>query len=405
MDDFPFPSRGSLRSDGSTEPDVEKAVSAGRSGGDSAASTSGAAGKSGAAGTSRAAGTSGPRRSKSGKAKSGRSKGGKGWLASMSKPKRTLVITLIVMTALAVGLAAAAAWFVWQATSTFDRGTATIEAAFPDEQTRPAADDNSETILLIGSDTRGEVDEGVMTGPADSRSDTIMVARIPEDRESIVIVSIMRDSWVDIPGYGDNKVNAALAYGGVPLTVQTLEDLLDTRIDHVAVIDFNGFKGLTDSLGGVTVTNQNTFSSGGHDFQKGQITLQGEEALAFVRARKNFGDGDYQRVRNQQAYLKGAASKLLSKETMTNPGTVLDVIGEVSPFLTVSEDLKGSYVVSLAPSLRGLRAADLYFVTAPTEGPGTSADGQSIIVLDPQGMDELRQAFKDDTLLEYAQSH
>lgn len=329
----------------------------------------------------------------------------KGWFGNLSAASKTITVALAVMISLALALTAAVGWFLWRATSTFDRGAAVVTEAFPDDELRPEEDDDTETILLIGSDTRGEVDDEILEGAIDGRSDTIMVARIPKDRDAVVLVSIMRDSWVDIPGFGDAKVNAALAYGGIPLTVQTLEDLLDTRIDHVAIIDFNGFKGMTDALGGVTVNNDREFSAGGFDYPEGEITLSGEEALMFVRTRKAFGDGDYQRVRNQQKYMKAAGRQLLSRDTLTSPSTVLEVVSQVSPFLTVSEGFNGRYLMGLAPSMRNVRAEDMFFVTAPTEGVGVSADGQSIVILDPEGMDELRQAFRDDTLVEYAETH
>lgn len=323
----------------------------------------------------------------------------------MSKGLRTLVVTVGVVVALALAATAFMGFLFWRLTSAYEGNVETIAVPFPDEENRPERpDDNSQTILLIGSDTRGEADEGILVGPQDGRSDTIMIARIPDDREEVVLVSIMRDSWVDIPGFGPNKVNAALAYGGVPLAVETLETLLDTRIDHVALIDFNGFQGLTNALGGVTVNNGQAFEAQGFTFAQGPITLNGEEALAYVRTRKAFGDGDYRRVANQQAYMKGVANQLLSRDTLSSPNKVINVVEELAPYLTVSEGLNTTYFVKLAPSLRNIRSSDLLFTTAPTEGPSTSDDGQSIILLDPKGMEELRQAFHDDTLVEYVES-
>src|SRR5690606_401872 len=105
-------------------------------------------------------------------------------------------------------------------------------------------------------------------------------------------MSIMRDNWVNIQGHGEAKINAAVAYGGIPLAVNTVENFIDARIDHVALIDFESFKGLTDAVGGVTVNNTIAFDSinGGHGFSfaQGEITLNGDEALAFVRERYAF---------------------------------------------------------------------------------------------------------------------
>src|SRR5690606_4226712 len=139
-------------------------------------------------------------------------------------------------------------------------------------------------------------------------------------------MSIMRDNWVHIQGHGDAKINAAVAYGGIPLAVNTVENMIDARIDHVALIDFESFKGLTNAVGGVTVNNPIPFTAhhGGHNFAQGEITLNGEQALGFVRERYAFADGDYQRARNQQIYLKGLIGQILSRDTLTSPAKVSD---------------------------------------------------------------------------------
>lgn len=331
----------------------------------------------------------------------------KGWFRNLSATAKTLTITLAVIVSLALVIAGLAGAFFWRISSSYNKNTEVIAVPFPEEEHRPKKDpeDKSQTILLVGSDTRGEVTDDILVGPQGGRSDTIMLARIPHDRDEIVFVSIMRDAWVNIPGYGMNKVNAAMAYGGVPLMVRTLEDLIGARIDQVALIDFEGFKGLTNALGGVTVNNSVPFTAGGHSYAEGPITLDGEQALMFVRTRKAFADGDYQRVRNQQAYMKGLATKLLSRETLTSPGRIVSAVDEISPFLTVSEGLGVGYATSLAPSMRNIRSEDLLFMTVPTEGPAWSDDGQSIILLDEKGMEELREAFKTDTLVEYWETH
>ncbi len=316
--------------------------------------------------------------------------------------------TLLVITGgLALILVGAVLWvLLWGkgVADTFDSQTTVVEA-FPEESTRPQkASDGVETILLLGSDTRAEIDPDDINAAQDARSDTIMVVRIPEDRETIFTMSIMRDAWVDIPGYGEAKINAAMAYGGVPLTVEVVEDLIGPRIDRVAMIDFQGFQGLTDALGGVTLTNPTAFTSGEYDFEAGNIHLNGAEALQFVRTRKAFAEGDYRRVQNQQAYIKAVVSTLLSRGTLTDPGRIKAAVEEISPYLTVDEGLTSAYLLGLLPSLRNVRAGDIVFFTAPTEGTGTSEDGQSIILLDPIRMAELKKAFETDTLAEYVES-
>ncbi len=322
-------------------------------------------------------------------------------LSTGAKIGFTLLAVLVVS---AVAIAATVGWFVMRVSSSYDKNTEVLPQSqvFPDEQSRPAErTDEAQTILLIGSDTRGEIDKDNLDGPQDGRSDALMLVHIPADRSEVYFISVMRDSWVDIEGHGEAKINAAMAYGGVPLAVQTMESLIGTRINEVAVIDFQGFEDLTNALGGVTVTNTVAFESGGSTFPIGDITLNGEEALRFVRARKNFADGDYQRVRNQQAYMKAVAKRLISSDTLKNPTKLIAVVDSISPYLAVSEGLTSQYILNMATSLRNIRTSDLVFITAPTTGVGTSADGQSIILLDPEGMEELKHAFETDTLDEY----
>lgn len=315
--------------------------------------------------------------------------------------KRWLRTTLVVLGVLITLLMAAAAiigWFGWRLASTFDDESEVIPDAFPTTQA-PERDDGAQTILLLGSDTRGTIDTEDVEGPQDARSDTIMVARIPADHSAIYIMSIMRDSWVDIPGYGDAKINAALAYGGTPLAIETVESLIGSRIDHVAMIDFEGFKGLTDALGGVPVYNTQAFSAGGHNFPQGSLMLNGSEALSFVRERKSFEDGDYQRVRNQQAYMKGLLTKLLSLDTLTSPTKLTDVVEAISPFIARDKGFNAGYLAGQALKMRSVRAPDIHFFTAPTAGVGWSPDGtQSIIEVDWEQMDKVKEAFESDTV-------
>jgi LCP family protein required for cell wall assembly len=228
-----------------------------------------------------------------------------------------------------------------------------------------------------------------------------MVVHIPSDRTGVTVISIMRDSWVEIPGHGTAKVNAALSFGGVPLAVQTVESIIGARIDHVAIVDFEGFMGLTDALGGVTIDNPVEFDSShlqGFTFPQGPIVLDGKQALAFTRERYAFADGDYQRVRNQQAFISAILDKLLSADTALNPARVSEVIGAVAPYLKVDSEFTSGYAGGLAVEMRNVRKADVDFFTIPTLGTGTSDDGQSIVLLDQVKLVQLREAFASDSL-------
>lgn len=324
---------------------------------------------------------------------------------SRPRGKHTGRNILLTVLALLLVVGVVAGLFVWNLGRNFDRGASTLESAFPEESARPAkgsAQDAGTTVLLLGSDKRPDGVDPNVTG---SRADSIMLLHIPEDGGQMYVMSIMRDTWVDIPGTGESKINAALDHGGMPLMVETIEQNFGTRVDEVALVDFAGFEGLTNALGGVTVNVPEAFTSqDGHRFEAGPQELSGEQALAFVRERYAFSDGDYQRVRNQRAYLQAMINKLVSAGTLTNPLKLNEVVKEISPYLTVSDGLTSGWIAQQAPKLVGLSSSDIHMFTVPNNGVGTSADGQSIIVADTDAMQRIGKAISDGTLDQYATS-
>lgn len=331
------------------------------------------------------------------------------------RKKRRGLGVLITVLALVVIAAIVAGLYVWNLGRTFDENSQRLPDAFPAEETRPEVKEESKdavNILLLGSDTReqrtdGDDDEGFGTLPNGGRSDTMMLVHIPENRENVYVTSIMRDTWLDIPGVGTAKINRAFASGGVPKAVETLENLFGVRINHVASIDFEGFKGLTDALGGVTINNPIAFRqsiTNGMYFPAGTQTLDGEQALAFVRERKSFPGSDYQRVKNQQLFVKAMLGQIMSRETLTNPGKVSDVISEISPFIAVDDSLNSAAVAKLSTGMLDVRPSDMTFFTLPNKGPGRSADGQSIVIPDMEVIDKFGKALQDDKVDEFVAS-
>lgn len=365
------------------------------------------------------------------------------------RPRHRLRGILLVLLAVAVLIPASAGAFLYALGNTFDSQSTTIENPFPDESLRPlpnaapgepsagavpgdapavapgsgpaaggtTAEDKADdgagdvpraaggaaplNILVMGSDSRGATPGQALTGSnSNQRADTLMLIHIPADRSRIFAVSLMRDLWVGIPGYGAAKINAALAYGGVPLMVQTVESLLHQRVDHVAMIDFEGFKGLTDALDGVEVNITQPFVSlhGNFSFRPGTALLDGERALAFVRERYAFIDGDYQRVRNQQAFVKALLAKNLSAGTLLNPFKLSDALSAISPFISVDSGLNAAALGRLALELRAVGPGDLVMFTLPTAGTGTSSDGQSIVLPDWDAVAAMSQALAGDSL-------
>ena len=123
-----------------------------------------------------------------------------------------------------------------------------------------------------------------------------MIARLNPDRTVAAVASIPRDSWVDIPGHGHDKINAAYSFGGPSLLVATVENLTQIRIDHFAVIDFAGFRSMVDAVGGIDVGIDAPTSSDGVAFHQGVNHLDGRAALAYVRQRYGLIGGDFDRA-------------------------------------------------------------------------------------------------------------
>jgi LCP family protein required for cell wall assembly len=327
----------------------------------------------------------------------------------MSRRKKAWRISLASVLALVIVGVGVGAIGAYRLSHSFDDKVATIDTVFPPATLRPSlspsasVDARAQNILVLGSDTRGEHNTSIqdLTG---QRSDVIMVVHIPANHEGIWVMSIMRDSWLEIPGHGQAKINAALSWGGVPLAVQTVESLIKTRIDHVAVVDFAGFEAITDALGGVEIDNPVAFASSkltGHTFAAGKQIVTGEEALAYVRERYAFADGDFTRVRNQQRFFKAMLSTVMSRRTVTNPGTLTNLVESITPWIAVDDGLDFAYLTGLELQLIDLHGSDLTFFNLPTNGTGTSADGQSIVNIATGELPALQQAFQTDTLADY----
>jgi len=259
------------------------------------------------------------------------------------------------------------------------------------------------TFLLAGTDrdsdglTTGEGAEGPTWLPGEQRSDAILLAHLTEDGESAYIVSIPRDSWVDIPGYGMNKVNAAFSFGGPSLYVQTIEQLTDTRIDHLAVVDWNGLIGLVDVLGGVTLTFDTETVARGRTWPAGTHTLNGEEVRDYVGERYRLPRGDFDRVERQQNVLRALGVQMIESGTLRDPGKALSVAREATELVTVDDTLTIPRIVELALSARGLRPDNVTYLTVPTAGVGFEGS-QSVVYLDEPAQDGFWEAFRADEL-------
>lgn len=236
----------------------------------------------------------------------------------------------------------------------------------------------------------------------DHRADCLILVHIPADRRQIFGMSIMRDLWVNIPGYGGSKINTGLEVGGIPMVVQTVEALLGVRVDHTAMLDFNGFRALTNGLGGidvnVTVPFTATFETH-HQFVPGINHLDGQAALEFVRERYAFVDGDFQRVRNQQTFMRAILAKISGG--LQDPASVLSLVNFAANDLTIDGGYDPMSVAALAYGLRTVDPAAAVFFTLPTAGVGM-VGGASVVLPDYGGIAEVGAAVRDGTLPQYA---
>lgn len=274
-----------------------------------------------------------------------------------------------------------------------DREPGSTESGRPEKA--PAQEKGAMNFLLLGSDSR---DPSNASGTG--RSDVLIVAHLNAERNKAYLISFTRDLWVDIPGKQKAKINAAYAWGGSKLTVKTVESLTGARMDHLALIDFNGFIDLTSDLGGVTIENDQEFTSHGFHYPEGEITISGEQALWFVRERKKLRNGDIDRAKNHRKVIMAILEKGLSPETIANPGKFNKFVGGVASHLTVDSGLTDDTIRDLALSLR-LPPSQIYSMQAPIARFGKSADGQAIDIVDEEQLAEMSQALRDDTLDEY----
>ena len=173
-------------------------------------------------------------------------------------------------------------------------------------------------VLLLGVDER----------PGDKgRSDTMIFLSLNPNTNKMLMLSIPRDTYVNIPGRGKDKINHSYAFGGSELSVQTVEEFLDTTIHFYSKINMEGLKDGVDALGGVTVENDLEFTQDGIYFPKGKLTLNGEEALAYARMRKQDSRGDLGRNIRQQQIISAMVSKATSFDSFTRVTNILDAVG------------------------------------------------------------------------------
>jgi len=257
--------------------------------------------------------------------------------------------------------------------------------------------------LLVGSDSRQDLSPQqqaeLSTGGdlGSSRTDTILLVHIPHlgSGQPATMVSIPRDSYVDIPGYGSDKINAAFAEGGPPLLTQTVEMATGIRVDHYAEIGFGGFGAIVDALGGIDVCPPEAISDplAGIDLPAGCQTLNGRNALGYVRSRAT-PRADLDRMLHQREFMSAMLHRAASPTVWLNPWRWFSVPHAAVAALVVDQDAHVWNLTRLGWALHGSLAT----VTVPI-GEFTGNDSGSVLIWDSEAASALFDALRTDSAI------
>lgn len=253
------------------------------------------------------------------------------------------------------------------------------------------------SILLLGV-------EEYTSNNKNGRADTQIIMTLDPDKNSINMITIPRDTRVNIENAGEytgiHKINAAYSYGSiteygaVKLQMETIEKLLDIPIDYYMTVNFDGFRDIVDTLGGVTIDikepfwERNFYTNEKIEFEQGEQHLSGEEALAFVRMRKRAVDATYSRDERQRQFLEAAVDQLVSAGTIFKVGKITDILGKnVKTDLTAGEiyDLQKRYLHSGGLSIQSLEIG----------GEDQTIDGSSYFIADEESLKEISQKMRE----------
>ena len=278
------------------------------------------------------------------------------------KRKRNLLIVLVAVLAIVLGGVGAAFAYIQNVSNNLHQD---LDPALQDVLVKTDMANAPFYMVLMGTDGSAERDASGEFGDS-YRSDSLMLARIDPVQKKITLISIERDTMVDMGEYGTNKINEAYTLGGPSLTVQVVSQLAGVPISQFAEVNFDGFRDIVNTLGGVEVNVPIDIDDplAGGSLSAGMQTLDGDQALILCRSRHAYdayGGGDYYRAANQRLVLAAIAKKLLSSSLPTMAATV----NTMSSYITTSLDI--SDIIGLAQAFRGLDpTSDIYSAMQPT---------------------------------------
>ncbi|MFD1543828.1 LCP family protein [Nonomuraea guangzhouensis] len=234
-------------------------------------------------------------------------------------------------------------------------------------------------VLIVGSDQRDGKNAKYGHHVAGERTDTIMLAHVSSKRDNAMVVSFPRDSLVQLPACRAKTgltgqqphlgmINESFNSGGIACTWKTIETLTGIHIDHFVKVDFTGFKSMVDAVGGVEICLPEAVDDKKAllKLAAGRQTVNGEQALGYVRARYSLGDGsDIGRIQRQQMFIASMVKKVMSGETLTNPAKLYGFLDAGTKAVTTDPGLTAGVMKDLALSLQGLNAGQIRFITTP----------------------------------------
>ncbi|WP_405017719.1 LCP family protein [Kitasatospora sp. NBC_00070] len=322
--------------------------------------------------------------------------------------RRLLLAVLLTVLLITGGCTGALYWTADHYASSVARIPGALPSLAESERPRPVPNAGV-TFLLVGLDARtdaGAPAKAPVWQAGAARSDTMMLLHLSADRKNASVISLARDTWVDVPGHGKAKLNAAYSLGGPALMVRTVQDLTGIPVDHLAVVDWNGFRSLTDAVGGVDITIPKEIEGKGEarHWAAGTQHMDGTTALLYVRERYGLPNGDLDRTKRQQNFLRALMQQTLSSGTLGNPGKLTGLLGSVGEVVSVDDKLSNTDLYDLAWSLRGLRGDGVRFMNAPFGGFGDEG-GQSVVYLDQRVAKQLWEAVRNDRVTEYLAEH
>lgn len=283
---------------------------------------------------------------------------------------------------------------------------------------RPEKTSKAENYLLVGSDTREgltkeqmrELRVGSTATAAGGRSDTMLIIHLSKSRDRAYIISLPRDSLVVIPEHVSSsdkktiipdrkgKLNSAFSYGGAPLLIETIERATSIKIDHYVEVSFAGFAGIVDALGGIEVcTKVDIDDPKSHlVLSAGVHTLNGIEALKYVRTRDFDGRGDIGRMQRQQQFMSAVLNKATSSGTLLNPFKVKNFINASLASVKLDSGLAPDDLLTLAKQMKNLSSGNVRTLTVPLSNANGRYDGLSVVIWDEVLGADLWRRVRDD---------